>query len=114
MDIIIKETGKREELHIYDNNGIDWVQDCIGNSGAQFDCNDNGEYTMTQDDYDWWADYLDKAQADYDEEQELRAQYGSDAVLRILDDEFWGVNDYDDHHAAYQRAFARIRAELGT
>jgi hypothetical protein len=39
--------------------------------------------------------------------------HGSDAVLRILDDEFRGVNDYDDHHAAYQRAFARIRAELG-
>jgi hypothetical protein len=115
MKIMIKETGKLadKELHIYDNNGIDWVEDCIGNAGGLHYDRELDACTMTQAEFDWWADYLDKAQADYNEEQELRALYGSNAVLRILDDEFRGVNDYDDHHAAYQRAFARIRAELG-
>jgi hypothetical protein len=112
MKIMIKETGKLKELHIYDSNGIDWVEDCIDAGGLPYD-RDLDACVMTQAEYDWWSDYLDKAQADYNEEQELRALYGSNAVLRILDEEFRGVSDYADHHAAYQRAFARIRAELG-
>jgi hypothetical protein len=114
MKIMIKGTGKLadKELHIYDNNGIDWVEDCIDAGELPYD-SDLDACVMTQEEFDWWVDYLAKAQADYDEEQELRALYGSNAVLRILDDEFRGVNDYDDRHAAYQRAFARIRAELG-
>jgi hypothetical protein len=115
MKIMIKETGKLadKELHIYDSNGIDWVEDCIGNAGGLHYDRELDACTMTQAEFDWWSDYLDKAQADYNEEQELRVLYGSNVVLRILDEEFRGVSDYDDHHAAYQRAFARIRAELG-
>lgn len=112
MEIRIKETGKLGELHIYDCHHIDWAQDCIGNNGGLHYDRESGEYTMTQEEYDWWADYLKTAQADYDEGQALRAEYGDD-VAAIIAEELQDEHDLDCEHDDYQRAFERIREELG-
>jgi len=112
MEIRIKETGKLGELHIYDCHNIDWAQDCIGNNGGLHYDRESGEYRMTQEEYDWWADYLKTAQADYDEGQALRAKYGDD-VAAIIAEELQDEHDLDCEHDDYQRAFERIREELG-
>lgn len=114
MKIIIKETGKVENLSIVDpETSVNWAQECIGNAGALEYDNASGEYVMTQADFDWWKNYLSLAEADAEELAVLKTQYGADEVQRIMDEEWkYTGNDYDEHHAINQKAFARIREEL--
>src|SRR5699024_8657218 len=62
MEIIINETGKREELTIIDRKtGQDMAADIIGNSGAVGDyiTIEDGVYSMSAENYQWWSDCLD-------------------------------------------------------
>ena len=68
MDIRIRETGKVVSLHLFDDNGIDYVQDYIGNAGGfgtrdEGDIvwdDDNDEYVTDQDNATWWANHLNE------------------------------------------------------
>jgi len=90
MDIIIKETGARHELSIIDPaNGVDWINDLVGNTGA-FDREfsertDEGEYIISSEDYDWWREVVDGLQAAHDRIHELKIEHGSDAVYAALE-----------------------------
>ncbi len=90
MNIIIKETSARHELSIVDpDNGVDWIGDLVGNAGA-FDRefserNEDGEYIVAQEDYDWWREVVDGLQAAHDRIYELKEEYGSDAVYAALE-----------------------------
>jgi hypothetical protein len=64
------ESGKTEVLSIVCSNGIEYVQDCIGNSGGwdhiDYDA-DNDCYTVAFDcDFDWWVSFCDREQAQSD------------------------------------------------
>lgn len=114
MKMIINETGEHKTLSIIDQaTGVDWANDLIGNSGAigeyiNYD-EDAEAYRIDHDNYDWWADYIDTLEADEAELAGLRENYDSDTIQAALNEAFAGINDYDDHHGAYQAAFAAIR-----
>ena len=60
--IEIKETGKEEKIEVLDpKTRIDWSGDLIGNHSPEIEgYNDDGCMIMTQDTFDWWADYCNK------------------------------------------------------
>lgn len=115
MTLIINETGERKDLTCI-IDGIDCAQDIIGNSGAiggyiVYD-NDAEVYRISQDDYDWWDEYLTHYREDYEAICELKSEYGAEAVDEIVNDEREYDNDYDDHHRTNERIMERVRAEL--
>lgn len=117
MKMIINETGVQESLSIIDSeSGIDWTEDLIGNTGAignyiQYDKKINA-YHISQENFDWWANYIKSAQEDSDKLEELKDLYEYADMQRIIEEEFDGINDYGDHHNTYQEAFRRIEDEL--
>lgn len=119
MKFIINETGKHEELSIIDTKtGMDWSNDLIGNSGAvgQYIEYDDAEdaYRITQEDFDWWSEYIAMYERYQEELDSLKAQYGSDAVDDIISrSELWLGNDYNEHERELQAQIDAIREELG-
>lgn len=114
MKFKIIETSEEKELVMRDVNGTDWTVDLIGNSGdtnIRYD-SDSGLYMTDKDTFEWWSNYIADATADSEELAGLDAKYGKESVENILNEEHEGVNDYNDHHAANQRAFDRVREEL--
>lgn len=71
MVFVINETGEHKELHYITENGVDCVQDIIGNSGAigREIKHDREEkvYRVNQADFDWWEVYLANCQKDWEE-----------------------------------------------
>ena len=57
MDIKIRETGEIKNLIIRDDNGIDYTIDFIDNTNGLY--YDSNEYMMTEDEFNWWSDYID-------------------------------------------------------
>lgn len=116
MKVIINETGEELELHCIDpRTGTDCADDIIGNSGAIGDTivydPISTLYRISQEDYAWWAEYLADSERDERRACELAEQYG-DAVWAMIDEETYNPQDYDSHHDARLRAFARIAGEL--
>ncbi len=115
MRIIIKETREPKELNIYDTDNIDWSNDLIGNSGAtlywEYD-GDEQAYILPQEDYDWWVDYIAKKQADDNKLADLRKEYDNNEIQKIIDEEFQGINDYEQEHEVMKIVFERIESEL--
>jgi len=118
MNTKIIETGEIKTLSIRDERGIDWTNDLIGNTGAMQDgqftwSEQDNAYLVSQDTYDWWAQYIaDTEQTDADI-VELADKYDiqvSDIKDRIAV-EMDGINDYDDHRATAVRAMEDIENE---
>lgn len=113
MKVIIEEIGKLADLSIYNENGVDWACDLIGNATYDLKRDEDGNPILSEADYEWWEDYISDAAADNDELVELRNTYDRDEVDEILRQEWENDgNDYDRHHLLNQTAFERIRAEL--
>jgi hypothetical protein len=97
MDIIIKETGDRDELSIISaSNGIDYTEDFIGGPGAlsdgQFTYDEDLDgYVCTQATFDWWKALIDDHQALEDRLDALREEHGSDTVDAVI-----RLHDYAD------------------
>lgn len=115
MDVIIKESGERKQLTLsWPGAAGDFADEIIGQSGAvgtYIDRDDDGTYHMDQDSYQWWEQYLMTLGDDLATREELADQYGKTLVDEIIYEEMDGIHDYDLHHAAYARAFSRIREE---
>lgn len=116
----INETREKKELKIIDSNGVNWINDLIGNSGAvgdyiKFD-EDEEIFLINESDFNWWKEYVNNLSSDLEEEQKLKEKciendIDPDVVFKIVNEEFTGINDYEYHHTAYQAAFERIREE---
>lgn len=61
----IIESGEIRELSVIDaNSGLDWSGDMLGNFNAYDGFDDEAElHTMSQETYDWWAEFLPKYEA---------------------------------------------------
>jgi hypothetical protein len=118
MTFKIKETGEIKTLTYIDcNTGVDGISDLIGNSGAigqyiEEDEEQEGVYSISQANFDWWEDYIDDAESDDQELYDLRDEYNNDDIWNINNAE-WNAtgNDYDDHHDIRQRVIERIKVE---
>ena len=64
MEIKIKETGAEVELSIIDpKSGVDWIGDLLGDHNAKpEEDEETGEFCMSQEDYDWWSDLINRYQ----------------------------------------------------
>lgn len=113
MKVMIKETGKLEELNLVDDaTGVDSAIDVIGNHGGldgQFVYDDDaGIYHCSQDTFDWWSRVLHEQQELEDRLAELRKEHGAERVQEVLE----AVGDYDledmaaEVNAALDEAFA--------
>jgi len=100
VSIKITETGKIETLSLIDpKSGCDWISDMLGNHDALV-FNDDGtgdaSYIMTQSDYDWWSDLVERYQAADDRYHELLDDADDrDALLDAMSSE---PGDYDLEH----------------
>jgi hypothetical protein len=61
MKILVN--GEVKELEIVDpKSGCNWEQDLLGNADALGYDDETELPTMDEDDFNWWADYIDKEQ----------------------------------------------------
>lgn len=60
MKVIIKETGEVKELYIEcPNSGVEYTEDFIEPIlRDEFECNDDGEWLCSKEDFEWWDDFL--------------------------------------------------------
>lgn len=112
MKFLINETKEHKTLSIIDQNGVDWTDDLIGNTGAigdyiQYD-EDEEAYRISQGDFDWWEEYINNAEADEEELMELLKDYDGEYVYTIIDD-YLDSDNYELHHLQMQAAFTAIK-----
>lgn len=65
MNITIIETGNKETLSIIDpKSGMDWANDLLGNHNAAPEYDEaTDSYFMSQEDFCWWSDLINRYQA---------------------------------------------------
>lgn len=114
MNVMIKETGAIEELHLVDNaTGVDTAVDVIGNYGGLVDGQfiydeDMNVYHCSLETFEWWSRVLHEQQELEDRLAELRKEHGSERVQEVLE----AVGDTDlenmaaEVNAALDEAFA--------
>lgn len=86
MEIIITETGEKEELTLIDpKSGVNWINDLMGNHDALPDRNDEGYHLMDQENYDWWADLVTRYQAADNKYHDLLNSLTGDDYDALLD-----------------------------
>lgn len=103
MKVKIKETGELATLVLKDSNGINWVQDFIGNVGALNDGqfvydSEKDVYDVSKENYEWWTNTIQLHQRLNDRIEELSQEHGRDAV----DEAIRGIDllDLDDEAKA--------------
>lgn len=113
MEIRIAETNEIKDLDIIDpKSGVNWIADLMGNHGAlptsevDDDGYDTGNKIMSQEDYEWWSDLVDRYQAADDRYHALRKSLDDDEALVFdaqninvdLEDYPGALNDVCDQH----------------
>lgn len=113
MEIRIKETGEVKELYIYDSSaGVEWTQDLLGNYGALEYDEDHDKYSLSQEDFDWWEEYVKNFRNDENEIAELiELGVSEDEIRERIQKSSW-VNGLEFEHNAIQGVLEEIREEL--
>lgn len=104
MNVTIIETGKNETLSITDpKSGMDWTNDLLGNHGALPEYNDETDsYHMSQDDYEWWSDLIERYQTADNRYHELRHSLPGEEA-EALEEAAHSINcDLENHPEALQ------------
>lgn len=73
MKILVN--GIKKELVTIGSNCIERTQDLFGNANVLDYNEDLEQYTMSDDDFDWWSEYIDNANADEVRIAELAEQF---------------------------------------
>lgn len=102
MTIIVNEEAK--ELRAIGENDIEWTNDLLGNYDALHYDEDTDQYTMTEDEFEWWQPIVDMLNKINDLEDELdedtRIEYESEYWPSDLDDEAKARLEWLKKHAA--------------
>lgn len=125
MKFLINETDERKELCYIDAaTGVDYINDTIGNSGAIGDYiiydEDAEAYRINRADYEWWNEYITRAQEDAEElarlreELDQRDEYTGQSAIDSIISEYYAPIDMESEHDEWKRVFEIIREELGT
>jgi hypothetical protein len=67
-------SGKEKELVAMGKNGIEWTEDLLGNHNALNFDEESEAYVMSEDDFDWWEEIVEKL----NEIQELESGLSSE------------------------------------
>ena len=121
MKFEINGTGEEKELTLTDQNGVDWAEEIIGNSGAIGDYikpnSYSGLYEIDQDNFDWWVTYFDDYKVDsiaIDELKEAICEKYSDLELEEILEDFGNLiseaysSNYEEHHANMLKVIAEV------
>ena len=113
MNVIITETGETRELSIVDiKTGIEWTVDLLGNAGIHKDA-DTDAVTMSQEDFDWWVEYINGHESTEQEIIDLAMTAGVDsAEIRNEVFAYMGQNDMENERERAVQILAELRDEL--
>ena len=100
MDVKIKQTGDMKNLAIY-ADGIEWTKDFCDLGTVLWD-DDEQEYSCSSEEFDFWADLIEKHQLIYNRIDELSSMHGRDAVYAAIGDA--GDCDVEDQPASISAA----------
>ena len=112
------DTGSIVDLSIIDENGINWIRDLLGNSGAlynsdQFDYDDDTELFLADTDtIEWWQGYISDCYQTDENIDSLANELGistSDIRARIANEI---ANDMEDERSIAITVMEEIRSEL--
>lgn len=103
MKIIIKETGAQETLDLINSDGINWIGDFVGNTGAMQDGQFTWDYEQDafiadQSTFDWWKKVVDDQDSLDERISALKEEHGQDAVWQVIQDA--PSVDIENHAAA--------------
>lgn len=90
MEVLIKETGKREELSMRNpETGIDCSADFIGNTGvfytSEFPFDEEEDiFVVTQETFDWWKNIIEQYQEMEDRIEDLVKEHGAEKVYNVI------------------------------
>ncbi len=89
--MIIIVNGVTKELEAIGKNGIEWTNDLLGMYGALHYDNEQEQYAMTEEDFEWWesvVDMLNEISCLEDElDEDAREEYEVEYWPSDLDDE---------------------------
>lgn len=90
------------------------VEDLIGNSGAVGDyiksIPGSDCYSISMEDYTWWADYIEMAGRWEDQLDELRERYGAGNVADVIARHGLELGpDYTQHDREYEEQVQAVR-----
>lgn len=111
MEFRIKETGELKELKIYDDNNIEWTADLLGSYGALHYDEETEEHVLSQNDYNWWEEYIENHEQDEAAVTELSEE------LDLDESDIWDrINqelncDLGDEHNIIQNVLKEIKKE---
>lgn len=113
MKITIKETGEIKELVITGTNGIEWTNDLLGNNGVLTWNKETEQHEMSQDDFDWWKEYIDNYEDDTLRAEELAIDLGIEVsvINERIAEAMEGYNDLDMEHLIKLNVFEEMRNE---
>lgn len=87
----IMVNGAAKELKAIGKNGIEWTNDLLGMYGSLNYDKDSEQYTMTEEDFEWWesvVDMLNEISCIEDElDEDAREEYEAEYWPSDLDDE---------------------------
>ena len=112
MQIRIIETGEMKDLTIRDSNNTEWTYDLLGNANATVYNEELEVHEMSQDDFDWWKEYIndninDESQlVELAEELNINEQIIRDRIMREM-----STCDLCDEHSIKQNIFVEIKKE---
>ena len=99
MEIKINETNEIVTLRIIDENGVNWINDLMGNNGALPEY-DGDYYLMPQDDFNHWKNLTSSYQEAYDRYNQLLRELDNDRY-EILIESASNINvDLEDYPGA--------------
>lgn len=101
----IMVNGVAKELAAIGENGLEWTNDLLGNYDALHYDEDTEQYTMTEDEFEWWKPVVEMLNQISDLEDELdedaRAEYeAEDFNYCDLDDDVKARLEWLKNHAA--------------
>jgi len=102
MNFRIKETKELKTLGIFDEDGIEWTADLLGNHGEL-------HYNSA---FEWWSEYIKTYLEDVQKIQEFANEFGLD------ENEIWyrvsleTTNDLGDDHFIVEGVLNDMRDEL--
>lgn len=114
MQVIIKETGIRENLTLIDHKtGMDWVKDLIGNHdalGSQFIKNEEQDaWEVSQEDYDWWESVIANMQKLDNRIERISKMDTEENVYEVV--AFAGASDLEYHVALVNQELDNVFGE---
>ena len=111
MEFRIIETGKIKELVVRDKNNIEWTNDLLGNAGSLHYNEELEVHELTQNDFNWWAEYITNYKKDKEEIEELAEELNIDEteIWERIQEQMFRANDMEDEHHLIQKVIEEFR-----